>query len=210
MHMLMFIAHVITIMSSTRSVTVTVTVTMAMAMSMSVAHRIVKRNGLWELLVNKIRKTSVLKHILDLFLREAMVCNTTLCSIFGIYLVSDKIYDEEYTSRFEAFSQSFRCQIGLIKVMKPKSYACNVKVEEFGVCEGCRRGICGISQVALVGLSRRALRLVRICPECSATALQSLLEGVTDLILSLSVIHTNHILRKVNANSLIYMLCQHL
>lgn len=114
------------------SMPVTVTVVMTMA------HRIVECYRLRQLLVGKVGKTSVLKHLLNLILCEAVVCDTTLCSILGVYLVGDKIDDEEHASEPETLSQSLGCQIRFVEVVKPESHTCDIEVKELGVCKGRR------------------------------------------------------------------------
>lgn len=153
--MAMSMAVLVMIMAICMVVTMTLVVSM-----LCLSSRILERNRFRKFLVAKVGKPSVLEHLLNLIFHKSMVCDATVGSILGVYLVSDKINDKEYTTSLETFSQSLRRQFRLVKMVESESHAGNIKIKELGIRKGRRRGICRISQVALIGLSRATLHVV--------------------------------------------------
>jgi hypothetical protein len=142
-------------------VVVTMTLVVSMVMSMlRLSSWVFERNRFRKFLVTKVGEPSVLEHLLNLIFHKSMVCDATVSSILGVYLVSDKINDKEYTAGLDTFSQSLRRQVRLVKMVESESHARNIKIKELGIRKGRRRGICRISQIALIGLSRGTLYIV--------------------------------------------------
>jgi hypothetical protein len=88
---------------------VLVIMTMTMLVAMIVAVTILECDGFRELLVSKVRESSILKHLLDLVLDEPMMCYTTQSGILGVYLVGNKVNDEEDATWVEALGQLLGC-----------------------------------------------------------------------------------------------------
>jgi hypothetical protein len=90
-------------------VLVIMTMTMTVFVAMIVAVTILECDGFRELLVSKVCKSSILKHLLDLVLGKPMMCYTTQSGILGVYLVGNKVNDEEDTAWVEALGQLLGC-----------------------------------------------------------------------------------------------------
>lgn len=90
-------------------VIMTMAMTMTMPVAMIMAMTILECDRFRELLVSKVCESSILKHLLDLVLNKPMMCYTTQSGILGVYLVGNKVNDEEDTAWVEALGQLLGC-----------------------------------------------------------------------------------------------------